>query len=463
MRKPLSALGLSVFTLFGCGQQEPAAAPLAAPPPAAQTQPAAAAPVPGDTAKEAPKPTELTPEQVAKLYQDCWSSLNAKDFGKFKECFSDTSTTETVDQGMPALVGKEEIVERGVKQFAAAFPDLVGEAQLTLVNGTRVVSAVLVRGTNKAPMMGPSGEIPATNKRIGYVFGHVAETQYGKVMREQHYTDMHTFLGQLGLAPGPVRKAQEQGAADKPLVIATGSEVEKANLEVFKKYSEALDKHDAPALSAVLADDFVYSDQAAPADLTGKKEAERGLKEMWKGFSDMKMTPASLWAAGDYVVATGQLSGTNDGPVPSMKLYKKTGKKVAVSYLAITRVDAGKVKKQWVFSNGLAFANQLGLMPPPKDDKAKPVAKADGKGSTPPGGGAASTTAPSAKPAAGASGPATTPAPAKPATGGPATTPAPAPKAAGNPSPGNAPAAAPKSPGAGAAPAPATPAPAAPK
>jgi|GEM_PF-690019 len=461
MRKPLSALGLSVFTLLGCGQQEPAAAPLAAPPPAAQTQPVAAAPAPADTAKEAPKPTELTAEQVAKLYQDCWSSLNAKDFGKFKECYTDTSTTETVDNGMPALVGKEEIVERGVKQFAAAFPDLVGEAQLTLVNGTRVVSAVLVRGTNKAPMMGPSGEIPATNKRIGYVFGHLAETQHGKVTREQQYTDMHTFLGQLGLAPGPVRKAQEQGAADKPLVIATGSEVEKANLEVFKKYSEALDKHDAPALSAVLADDFVYSDQAAPADLTGKKEAERGLKEVWKGFSDMKMTPASLWAAGDYVVATGQLSGTNDGPVPSMKLYKKTGKKVAVNYLSIARVDAGKVKKQWVFSNGLAFANQLGLVPPPKEDKAKPAAKADGKAATPPGGAAAST-APTAKPAAGsATGPATTPAPApaKPAAGGPATTPAPAPKAAGNPPPGNAPAAAPKS----AAPAPAKPAPATPK
>jgi len=436
MRKPLSALGLSLFTLVGCAQQEPAVAPLAAPP-AASTSPVAVAPSPAaDVPKEPPKPVELTPEQVAKAHQECWAAFNAKDMARFGACYTDNATSEAVDQGMPSLVGKD-IVERGVKSFVAAFPDAMGEAQLTLVNGSHIASVVLVTGTQKGPMPGPNGEVAPTNKKIGYLLGQTADTQSGKSVREQQYFDAHTMLGQLGLAPGPVRKAQEPSAGEKPVVIATGNDAEKANLETFKKYSEALDKHDVTGTDAVLTDDFVYSDQAGPADLTGKKEATRGLKEMWKAFSDAKMTPTTTWAAGDYVVSSGLFTGTNDGPMPSMKLFKKTGKHLSLSYLSIAQLQGGKIKRQWLFTNGMAFAGQLGLLPPPKEEKNKPAAGAEAKGAkseAKPATGAEAKGAKSeakpatAAPAGGTAKAAATPAttPAKPAAPAPAPAPAPA-------------------------------------
>ncbi|MGC4088481.1 MAG: nuclear transport factor 2 family protein [Polyangiaceae bacterium] len=466
MRKPLSAVGSCLFMLVACAPQEPAVAPLAAPPPA-QPAPVAAATQPiTEAPKEAAKPVELTAEQGAKLYADCWTSFNDKDWAKFGGCFNDTATSEQVDMG-PAVSGKD-VVDKGAKVFATAFPDSSGEAQLTLVNGSNIAGVWLMRGTQKGPLATPGGDIAATNKRAGYLLGHVVEIKGGKAQREQAYYDAHTLLGQLGVAPGPVRKVQEQGAAEKPVVIATGNDAEKANVEVYKKYTEAFNKHDAAGVEALLTDDFVYSDQSAPADLVGKKEAQKGMKDMWKGFSDAKIEATTAWAAGDYIVSQGTFSGTNDGPIPSMKLYKKTGKHAALGYLTVAKLAGGKLKQQWLFTNGMAFAGQLGLLPPPaKDAKAKdgkpgpekgPIGAADKPGSKP---GAPGATPPGAKPGLPPPGPAAA-GPGAPAAGGaakPATPPGPgaapaAPKAAApaTPKPGAAPAAP------GAAPAPAKPA-----
>jgi predicted ester cyclase len=229
------------------------------------------------------------------------------------------------------------------------------------------------------------------------------------------------MLGQLGLAPGPVRKAMEQGAAEKPVVIAMGNDAEKANAEAYKKYSDAFSKHDPAGMDALLADDFTFSDQAASADLVGKKEAMRGMKEIWKGMSDVRMDLTSSWAAGDYVVSSGTFSGTNDGTLPSMKLYKKTGKHVAVNCLSVAKFQGGKLKNEWLFSNGMAFAAQLGLLPPEKPAKAAPADKGAAK---PAGPGAAKPTDAS-KPAKPGAAPGA-PAPAKPEAAKPATPGAPA-------------------------------------
>lgn len=433
MRKPLSALGLSI-TLLGCSSQQPAAAPLAAPPPAAEPAPVAVATPPVETPKEAPKPVELTQEQTAKLYQDCWTAFNAKDWAKFSSCFADNATSEQVDMGMPVLTGKD-VVDKGAKTFAAAFPDVTGEAQLTLVNGSHTVGVWLLRGTNKGPMQSPKGEVAATNKKVGFLFGHSVETKAGKAVHEAGYYDAHTMLGQLGLAPGPVRKVQEQGGVEKPTVLATNSDAEKANVETYRKYADAFSKKDAPALDALLTDDFTYSDQTMPADLVGKKEAQKGVKEIWKGMSDAKLTIATSFGAGDYVASTIVFTGTNDGPIPSMKLYKKTGKKVALNCLSIAKVSGGKLKQEWVFANGMLMADQLGLIPPAKDAKAAPAkpgpeAKKEDAGKAKPAAPAAGATPAAASPKPGAT-PATPATPAAPKAATPATpaTPA-APKAA---------------------------------
>lgn len=436
MRKLASVIGLSVLG-FSC-QRQPAAAPLPAPAPAATDTAASAAAAPAVA-----KPAPLPPDQIAKAYLDCWAAFNAKDWTKFGGCFAENATSESVDSGAPPLSGRANLIEKGAKTWATAFPDGTGELQLTLVNGRHVTGVVLFRGINTGPLASPDGELKPTNKKLGQLFAHQVElTEDGRlVQRERIVMDAGTMMGQLGLMPGPHRKALETGWPEKPVVIAINNDAEQANLAAVRQSAEAFNKHDVPALVANLTDDVVLSDLATAADRTGKKEVQRAFEDLFKGFPDLKLDVKNAWAAGDYVVSEGSLSGTNTGDLPATKL-KKTGKAINVQYVQIDKLQGGKIKKTWIFSNGMAFASQLGLLPQPKaDPKAAPGAK---PGDAKPGATPANPAAPSsATPAAGPAGKAATPAPAAPPPSKPAATPAPAAPPAAKPAPAAPPAAPP--------------------
>jgi ketosteroid isomerase-like protein len=449
MKHSIGLIGLAIVGLAACQQQEPAAAPLTAPPPAEPVAAVAPAPVAAAPA-EAPKPAPpATADERSKWFKDCWSAFNAKDFAKFSNCYAENATSEQVDMGMPPLSGRANVVDKNAKVFATAFPDLTGESELTIVGGNDILSVVLLKGTHKGPLPGPQGELAATNKKIGYLaLQHIITTPDGRsVAKERFIYDGGTFMSQLGLSPMPARKPLEQGWADKPALVSSGTDAEKANLAALGAYTAAFNKHDAAALAATVTDDVVFSDLAAPADRVGKKEVTKSSEDMIKGFPDVKIDQTAAWAAGDYVISAGRFSGTNTGDMPGMKL-KKTGKPVNVEYYMVTKLAGGKVKNIWLFSNGMAFAGQLGLLPPPKA-AAKPGA-APAKDPK-----AAATPAAPPKDVKAAAAPAT-PAAAKPAAAPAAPAPAAAPKAA--PPAAAPPAAAPKAAAPAAPPAPVAPA-----
>lgn len=369
MKKTLTTLGL--LALASCSQQ-PAAAPPPPPPPPPPVAPAPMATMPAPAA-EAPKPPPATGPERAKGFSECWAAWSAKDWAKFGACYAENATSEQIDSGMPPMVGRNEIVDKNSKMNAEA-PDETGELELVLVNGNNVAAVALVKGTNTGPLLSPSGELPATKKKFGLLMGHAVElTEDGRaVAHDRQYFDAGTFLGQLGLAKMPHRKVVEKGPAEKPVVVATGSDAEKANLAAAAKTLEAFNKHDVPGLVGMLTEDVVFSDVSAPADRVGKKAVEKSYKDMFKAFSDLKLEVARAWPAGDYLVWEGSFVGTNDGAMPSMGINKPTGKKVSARYLEIDKLVNGKVKDMWIFDNGMAFAMQLGLVPPPG---AKPAAK----------------------------------------------------------------------------------------
>jgi ketosteroid isomerase-like protein len=377
MKHCIGLIGLALIGLAGCQQQEPAAAPLAVPPPAEPV--AAVAPPPAAAPAEAPKPAAPPPataDERAKLFKDCWAQFNSKDWSKFGNCYAEGATSEQVDMGMPALVGRANVVDKSAKVFATAFPDLTGESELSIVSGSDILSVVLLKGTHKGPLPGPQGEVAATGKKIGYLaVQHVQLTPDGRAVAKERFAyDGGTFMSQLGLSPMPARKALEQGWAEKPSLISSGSEAEKANLAALGAYTAAFNKHDSAALAATQTDDVVFSDMSAPADRVGKKEVSKASEDLFKGFPDVKLDQTGAWAAGDYVISTGRFSGTNTGDMPSMKL-KKTGKPVSVEYYMVSKVAGGKLKSISLFSNGMAFAGQLGLLPPPKAAKPAPAGK----------------------------------------------------------------------------------------
>jgi steroid delta-isomerase-like uncharacterized protein len=362
-------LAVSLFSFAACGKEEPA--PKVVPPPTAKTV---------DKPKAPPPKKELTTDQLVQRHQECWAAFNAKDDAKFAACYGEGGTAEMVDNQMMTATGGREVVDKMVKPFWAGFPDAKGEAQLTLAKDKNVVVIYHQTGTNSGAMMG----MPPTNKKIGYLCAqHTAFNPDGTVQSDSHYCDHAAMMGQLGVHKAPHRAIMTEGWADKPTVIASGDPKETANVELVTKLHEAFNKRDVPGVMAGYADDAMFSFAAAPKDTKGKKDIEKELKSYYKSTSDVKSEVQSIWGAGDWVVATVETTGTNDGPMMGMKATKKP---FNMHELNLYKIQDGKIKEHRIFSDGAAFAIQLGLM---EDPMAKAGAAGGGDMGDPAAGGAA--------------------------------------------------------------------------
>ena len=325
--------------------------------------PACSSPQPAPPAREQPAPsaTPKTQEETAKWYQGCWNDFNEKKWDDFKKCYANNATSQQAGYGKLNVSGPDAIVSAS-QDFMKTFPDGRGEAQLILINGNHIASMYLLKGTNSGPLRGPDGkEIPGTNRKLGLIFGHALELDPAgpKVLKETGAMDGITLENQLGLLKMPGRPLMETGAAMPKVVIAKNDEIEMKNLEADKAQLDAWNKRDAATVASYVADDAVFHDMTATKD-SNKAQSAQNDKQFWQAFSDAKITPSSMWAAGDYVAIIGMFGGTNDGDFASMKL-KKTGRKVSLPFVEIDRLDGGKLKESWLTFDAASFASQLGV------------------------------------------------------------------------------------------------------
>ena len=355
--KKILAVALVALLGSGCKKKKPEEG--IEPP---QAPPAVGSATTGSAATSA-KP--LTAEEVSKRIDECWVLWSSAKYDAFGECFTPDATSETPGSGMPSATGLALVVQAS-KALRTAFPDMKGEVQLQLINGNNVASIALLSGVQDGPMTTPMATIAPTRNKVGLMIGQTIETDgVGHGKHEADYFDLGTILGQLKPSKDhPVRAAIDKLPMPRETVIAKNDATENANLTVAKATIDAYNKHDAKAFGESLADDSVWSEQPEPKDWD-KKETVAQVSGLWKGFTDFKLTPTSMWAAGDYVVVAATMEGTNDGAVPEMGIKAKTGKKVSIPFLAIHKLDKGKITKTWVFDQSLAFEQQLGLVPPP--------------------------------------------------------------------------------------------------
>jgi predicted ester cyclase len=309
-----------------------------------------------------PPPAVKTAQERMQLFQDCWGYFNNKNYTQMATCYAPSINAEVVDSAQPKATTPAQAVEN-MRAEETTFPDRRGEPRYLFANGNRLAAIVLFTGTNSGPMPGPDGKpMPATNKTIGLLTGQTLELDANgaAATREAFYLEEGTMAAQLGLNPNPAaRKAEKATGAPPVVVIAKNDATEASNIAIVRAGYDAMAKHDVKAMTAMMADDAKMIDISQPADMD-KKAAEKSLQEFIKGFPDITPNVATIWGAGDYVIVEGSVSGTNTGPLPSMGL-KATGKKVSVRFMEVYHLQGGKVKTDWLFFNGAAFANQLGL------------------------------------------------------------------------------------------------------
>jgi predicted ester cyclase len=263
---------------------------------------------------------------------------------------------EEPDTG-PPWVGVDAVIDH-LRLFARSFPDGSSAPRLTLVGDRQVASISVIRGTNSGPF---PGRPDPTNKPIAISMAHVvALDESGRIDREWIVYDHLTMLAQLELVPFAARARVPADQRGGEVVVASGAAPEAANLAAYRAADDAFNRHDAAGFAAGLADELTWFDASQPQDL-GKADALAAAQTLWRGFSDLNRAVTSAWAAGDYVVATGTLRGTNDGPV-SLFGIEASGKAVAVSYVEVAHFTGGKRDRSWIHYNGIAVAQQLGLL-----------------------------------------------------------------------------------------------------
>lgn len=356
--KALSALPLLVAIACGGSEPPPAAPVVAAPPPepiAEETAPPPAA-----------APVKLTTRELVLAHDACWDNyFGKKDEAALANCMTDSSVEEEVDQGMPPRTGIAANVQ-STKEFWAAFPDLSGEQLLTLAKGNTIAILGRMGGTNTASFMGQ----PPTNKPVSLYGVEIVEaTDDGKHGTTRVYYDAATFMGQLGMAPGPHRALVDKTSAPRKLVIANGDEHEAQILARAAQCVESWNQSDWKAFDECFTPDVMLVDATAPTDFKGKKAIDF-LKGIKKAFSDGKLTARNQWAAGDYAVFEQTFTGTNKAAAPQLGIKKATNKAVETHFVQIMRVEGDKIAEAWELGNGMAMAMQLGLVPPPGAPKA---------------------------------------------------------------------------------------------
>jgi predicted ester cyclase len=307
----------------------------------------------------------MTGADLATKYQKCVAMIDDGKLDDFKkDCIDESYKGHENGQdmnGADSVIGYFTAMKK-------AFPDWKLTPQVIIVSGRNILAVELMQGTHSGELAMPNmPPIPATNKKVGMLFFHrLAINDQNKATEEWAYSDGQTLMAQLGLTPKdvpPSRPAMDKGMDNAPIVVVTADDAkEKANLDAWKKTMDAINARKYPDAMALMTDDVVESDQVDGADNKGKKDIEKGMKMFFGAFSDAKVTADNMWAAGDYVVATGKFEGTNDHDLGKMK---KTGKKVSLDYAEVGLMKDGKVAQIWRFHDGMQFAMQMGMMPAP--------------------------------------------------------------------------------------------------
>jgi steroid delta-isomerase-like uncharacterized protein len=258
----------------------------------------------------------------------------------------------------------KDAVQKHLADLFTAFPDVKMTQTRMYMKGNVVASEGVMTGTNSGPFMGN----PATNKKIGSRYFNVMWFNDDGLIQKQHlYHDHATMLGHLGKgdAKWKVRNLEAVPTVTLEQVSPGDNALEAKNEAAVRAWFAAFEKKDEKAYVAGIADDVTHADYTRPEDVKGKDAVKKSWHELLTTFPDLKMTPTSVMAIGNYVIAEVDMSGTMKGDMGSVKSSGKSG----TAHLAeIFRLKDGKIEWAARFGSRAEFASAFGVpakLPPP--------------------------------------------------------------------------------------------------
>jgi steroid delta-isomerase-like uncharacterized protein len=157
-------------------------------------------------------PTESTPDlQVAKGSPDedknvavvkaMTATMETKDVKAFLDLVGDDSTYEMNTEAKP-MSGKKD-AKTFFMAFTKAFPDIKSSLSNAWGIGDFVVDEYVTTGTQKGALVGPSGTLPATGKKVEIHGAEVLLLKDGKMVKGWGYENSMEMMTELGLIKPP--------------------------------------------------------------------------------------------------------------------------------------------------------------------------------------------------------------------------------------------------------------------
>ncbi len=128
-----------------------------------------------------------------------------------------------------------------------------------------------------------------------------------------------------------------------------------------RAFFATMDRHDWPAVRALLHPEHRFHFPGAPAPL-GPDEHVDFTREFVAAFPDFRHTLHEQFAAGDRVITRGLIHLTHRGPFQGIA---PTGASAEVSFINILRVEDGRNREEWVEMNLVGLLGAIGALHPP--------------------------------------------------------------------------------------------------
>lgn len=136
-----------------------------------------------------------------------------------------------------------------------------------------------------------------------------------------------------------------------------------ANKAVVRAFVAAINAQDWDRLEALVTPDFKrHSYAAGPPPVRSRDALKAFLQQEFETFPDAHEQIEDLVAEGDRVAARHRFEGTQQGP---MGPYPPSGKRMVSEYLAIYRLEGGRIAEAWAEWDTLTGLQQLGHYAPP--------------------------------------------------------------------------------------------------
>lgn len=136
-----------------------------------------------------------------------------------------------------------------------------------------------------------------------------------------------------------------------------------ANKELVRRFGDATNAADWEAVASMVAEDLQRHSMATAGPPVTSREQFIQLQESFLvSFPDQSVTIHDMVAEGDRVAIRATYAGTHTGPMGEIP---PTGKAVESPFLAMFRIESGRIAELWVEWDNVAMLTQLGLFPPP--------------------------------------------------------------------------------------------------